>query len=91
MLLNQGKLIIYLITGFQDQFCQCHILQAKLGKIINFPKSSCTQFLDENARIFHENFAEQVVILLNCPKGRKVTYHPSEGGNHWSVRLVKTR
>ena len=26
-------------------------------------------------RVFYENFAEQVVILFKCPKGRKVTQH----------------
>ena len=35
---------------------------------------------------FHENFAEQLVILLNCPKGREGTYHPPVG-----VMLVKRR
>jgi len=28
---------------------------------------------------FHQNLAERVVILLNCPKGRKqVTWRPSD-------------
>jgi len=29
---------------------------------------------------FHENLTERVVILLNCPKGRKVTLRPSDKG-----------
>ena len=28
-------------------------------------------------QIFHENFAERVVIVLNSPKGHKVTQRPS--------------
>ena len=30
--------------------------------------------------VFPENFAEKVVILHNCPKGRKVTWPPFVGG-----------
>ena len=38
-------------------------------------------FRDANAHIFFlKNFAERVVILLYCPKGRRVTLRPSVGG-----------
>ena len=34
-------------------------------------------FLDEKVLFFHENFAERLFFLLNCPKGRYVTKRPS--------------
>jgi len=37
-------------------------------------------------KCFYENFAEQVVISSNCPKGRKVTKCPSVGESKNSVK-----
>ena len=39
-------------------------------------------------QIFHENFVERVVIVLNSPKGHKVTQRPSVGSVMlgWAVK-----
>ena len=40
---------------------------------------------------FKKNFTVRVVILINCPKGRKVPERSSVGGNYRLVMLVKRR
>ena len=48
-----------------------------VGKVFNFPKKELyiilSSFEMKIRDFFYENFTERVVILLDCPKGRKVT------------------
>ena len=79
------------------------VLQTKLvegcqSKVkFNFPKKSVYRILSsfemKLGEFVHENFAERVVNLLNCPKGRKVTLPSSQVGNvsQKAVKNYKTK
>ena len=55
-----------------------------LSNIFYFPKkylyTILLSFEMKLRKLFHTNFVKRVVILLNCPKGRKVTKRPPVGG-----------